>query len=241
MEGPATELSLFDCPSIWKLFDRPRRPFVEKDAPLLLLNELLPVSATPGMSRVSASNPPFSGISAVSLLVKLVVTCAVPVSSSGARPSTWTVSPTLPSSSLIAFKPVSRETCTAMSSRTTVRKFFVVIVTLYLPGGTERRVKYPAALLSTSKAWFVAVLVATILAPWTTAPAGSKIEPDMEPVSIPCDRAEGTVKSKARSMLKETATLRRPILASSISDPPCFAFHYAKMGTHDYGNAHRLP
>ena len=39
MEGPATELSLLDCPSIWKLFERPRRPFDENDAPLLLLGE----------------------------------------------------------------------------------------------------------------------------------------------------------------------------------------------------------
>ena len=39
MDGPATELSLFDWPSIWKLFERPRKPFDENDAPLLLLNE----------------------------------------------------------------------------------------------------------------------------------------------------------------------------------------------------------
>src|SRR5258708_7154064 len=100
MDGPATELSLFDWPSIWKLFERPRSPFDENDAPLLLLKELLPVSATPGINSARASKPPFKGKSAVSWLLKLVVTCDVFVSINGAAPSTCTVSPTEPTSNL---------------------------------------------------------------------------------------------------------------------------------------------
>src|SRR6266699_1182045 len=101
MDGPATELSLLDWPSIWKLLERPRNPFEEKLAPLLLLKELSPESATPGINSASASKLPLKGKSATSFVLKLVVTCDVPVSISGVPPSTWIVSPTCPSSSLM--------------------------------------------------------------------------------------------------------------------------------------------
>src|ERR1700747_1104449 len=101
MDGPATELSLLDWPSIWKLFERPRNPFEEKEAPLLLLKELSPESATPGINSVSASKLPLKGKSATSFVPKFVVTCDVLASMIGVPASTWTVSPTCPSSSLM--------------------------------------------------------------------------------------------------------------------------------------------
>src|SRR5882762_195699 len=130
MDGPATELSLFDWPSIWKLLERPRNPFEEKEAPLLLLNELSPESATPGIYSASASKLPLKGKSATSFVLKLVVTCDVAVSSRGVPPSTSIVSPTCPNSSLIVPIAESWPTKTSTLSRTTVRKFFDSIVTL---------------------------------------------------------------------------------------------------------------
>src|SRR6267378_8293677 len=130
MDGPATELSLFDWPSIWKLLERPRNPFEEKEAPLLLLNELSPESATPGIYSASASKLPLKGKSATSFVLKLVVTCDVVVSSRGAPPSTWIVSPICPSSSLMLPRAESWATKTSTFSRTTVRKFFDSTVTL---------------------------------------------------------------------------------------------------------------
>src|SRR5260370_13683395 len=133
MDGPATELSLFDWPSIWKLFERPRNPFEEKEAPLLLLKELSPESATPGINRASASKLPLKGKSATSFELKLVVTCDVAVSTSGVPPSTWMVSPTCPSSSLMLPIAQSWPTTTSTCSRKTVLKFLLLILHLQLP------------------------------------------------------------------------------------------------------------
>src|ERR1700691_6375222 len=56
IEGPAMELSLLLCPSIWKLLERARSPFTDISAPLLLLKLASPAVATPGMNRASESN-----------------------------------------------------------------------------------------------------------------------------------------------------------------------------------------
>jgi len=98
-EGPATELSLFAWPSMLKLLERPRWPFIEMPAPLVFEKPASPVEAAPGTSSARASNPVPTGRSVVWRASNVLPICAVVVSMSGAEASTVTVSvlPTLSS------------------------------------------------------------------------------------------------------------------------------------------------
>src|SRR5438094_5337556 len=74
--GPATELSLFAWPSIWKLFERPRRPLLAIAAPLVLLKFVEPLLATPGMNSARLSKPaPALGRARTTLLSNVPPIC----------------------------------------------------------------------------------------------------------------------------------------------------------------------
>src|SRR5882757_7827283 len=131
IDGPATELSLFDWPSIWKLLERPRKPLEENPTPLVLLKLAEPVSATPGRNRAKLSKPPPVGRSATALVSKVFVTCPVVVSITGADSITSTVSPPADANSaLIVARDVSLAAWTTTCETWTLRKPFPSTLTL---------------------------------------------------------------------------------------------------------------
>ena len=119
--GPATELSLLDCPSISKLFDRPRSPWDEKPPydPLLLLKSLSCVMTTPGESSAAVSNPPPNGRFCSCCESIVAPTCACVVEMSGvSSPCTCTtvLDPIFSVCAPIADRPIATVTFSIFNS-----------------------------------------------------------------------------------------------------------------------------
>src|SRR5262249_5312752 len=103
------------------------------------------------------------------------------------------------------------------SLRVAVAKPFIATLTVYSPGSSAGMVKRPSWLDTALEVEAVALLLAVMVAPGTTAPDESKTVPDKVAVTPPC--AKALTAKAAQSRTAAASVKRRNLMFSPLVEP----------------------